>query len=79
MSQEQLNTLKTAIEKGKELRTRALSRKEILEQQEKELLEEIRKLGVDPDRMEEEIAKLQKEKDQLLKEIESLIPFDLIK
>ncbi len=79
MSQEQLNTLKTAIEKGKELRTRALSRKEILEQQEKELLEEIRKLGVDPERMEEEIAKLQKEKDQLLKEIESLIPFDLIK
>lgn len=79
MSQEKLNTLKTAIEKGKELRTRALSRKEILEQQEKELLEEIRKLGVDPDRMEEEIDKLQKEKDQLLKEIESLIPFDLIK
>lgn len=79
MSQEKLNTLKTAIEKGKELRTRALSRKEILEQQEKELLEEIRKLGVDPDRMEEEIAKLEKEKDQLLKEIESLIPFDLIK
>lgn len=79
MSQEQLNKLKTAIEKGKELRTRALSRKEILEQQEKELLEEIRKLGVDPDRMEEEIGKLQKEKDKLLKEIESLIPFDLLK
>lgn len=79
MSQEQLNKLKTAIEKGKELRTRALSRKEILEQQEKELLEEIRKLGVDPDRIEEEIQKLQAEKDKLLKEIESLIPFDLLK
>lgn len=79
MSQEQLNKLKTAIEKGKELRTRALSRKEILEQQEKELLEEIRKLGVDPDRLEDEIAKLQAEKERLLKEIESLIPYDLIK
>ncbi|RXT08095.1 hypothetical protein [Ammoniphilus sp. CFH 90114] len=79
MSQEQLNKLKIAIEKGKELRTRALSRKEILEQQEKELLEEIRKMGVDPDRMEEEIAKLEAEKERLLKEIEGLIPFDLIK
>ncbi|WP_134699134.1 hypothetical protein [Ammoniphilus sp. YIM 78166] len=79
MSQEQLNKLKIAIEKGKELRTRALSRKEILEQQEKELLEEIRKLGVDPDRLEEEITKLQAEKERLLKEIESLIPYDLIK
>lgn len=79
MSQEQLNKLKLAIEKGKELRTRALSRKEILEQQEKELLEEIRKMGVDPDRMEEEIAKLEAEKERLLKEIEGLIPFDLIK
>lgn len=79
MSQEQLNKLKTAIEKGKELRTRALSRKEILEQQEKELLEEIRKLGVDPDHIDEEIVKLQAEKDKLLKEIESLIPFDLLK
>lgn len=79
MSQEQLNKLKTAIEKGKELRTRALSRKEILEQQEKELLEDIRKMGVDPDHMDEEIAKLQAEKERLLKEIESLIPYDLIK
>lgn len=79
MSQEQLNKLKTAIEKGKELRTRALSRKEILEQQEKELLEDIRKLGVDPERLDEEIAKLQAEKERLLKEIESLIPYDLIK
>ena len=79
MSQDQLNKLKTAIEKGKELRTRALSRKEILEQQEKELLEDIRKLGVDPERLEEEIAKLQAEKERLLKEIESLIPYDLIK
>lgn len=79
MSQEQLNKYKAAIEKGKELRTRALSRKEILEQQEKELLEEIRKLGVDPDRIEEEISKLKAEKEKLLKEIETLIPFDLLK
>ncbi|HJV45317.1 MAG TPA: hypothetical protein VJ824_06285 [Bacillota bacterium] len=79
MSQDQLNRLKTAIEKGKELRTRAQSRKEILEQQEKELLEEIGKLGVDPNRLEEEIERLQIEKDRLLKEIESLIPFELLK
>jgi hypothetical protein len=79
MSQDHLNRLKAAIEKGKELRTRALSRKEILEQQEKELLDEIRKLGVDPDRLDEEITRLQGEKDKLLKEIESLIPFELLK
>ncbi|RKD26804.1 hypothetical protein BEP19_16540 [Ammoniphilus oxalaticus] len=79
MSQERLNQLKTAIEKGKELRTRALSRKEILEQQEKELVEEIRKLGVDPERIEAEIQKLQVEQEKLLKEIERLIPSDLLK
>ncbi|GAB7386983.1 hypothetical protein BSNK01_08190 [Bacillaceae bacterium] len=79
MSQERINQLKAAIEKGKELRARALSRKEMLEQQEKELLAEIAKLGVDPERIDEEVARLEKEKERLLQEIEGMIPFDIIK
>lgn len=71
--------LKDGLEKAKNKRIQAITRLEELEKQEKQYLAEARELGVDPDKLDEEILSLQNQIEKLSKEIEALIPWDLIK
>ncbi|MEW6171820.1 MAG: hypothetical protein AB1510_01955 [Bacillota bacterium] len=73
-----ISRLKEGIEKAKRLREQAIARKEVLEQQLKEIEAEVRALGVEPDRLEEEITRLETEARLSLEEAEKLIPWELI-
>jgi len=74
-----IKELKDGLEKAKNKRIQAVTRLEELVKQEKQYLDEIHELGVDPDRLEEEIANLQDQIEKLSGEIEALIPWELIK
>ncbi|HEU4965637.1 MAG TPA: hypothetical protein VFV52_17650 [Bacilli bacterium] len=74
-----LSTLKEALDKAKDMRYKAEVRKENLLKQQEEILEQIRAEQVNPDSLDQEIAKLEQEIAQLADEVESLIPWDLIK
>jgi uncharacterized coiled-coil DUF342 family protein len=74
-----IKELKDGLEKAKNKRIQAATRLEELAKQEKQYLAEARELGVDPDRLDEEIANLQDRIEKLSREIEALIPWDLIK
>ena len=51
---------------------------EWLKQQEAEILQELEELGVEPDRLDEEIARLEREIDEKIKQAWELIPMELI-
>ncbi len=74
-----INQLKEELEKAKSLRYRAEARLEQLEQQQADLLKEIRALGVEPEKLDQEIAALKTEIDRLLAEASQLLPHDLLK
>jgi septal ring factor EnvC (AmiA/AmiB activator) len=73
-----LGRLREGIERAKRLREQAAARKEVLEQQLREIEAEIRAHGVEPERLEEEIARLEAEARQALAEAEKLIPWELL-
>lgn len=73
-STEDIQALEKRIKEGERLRIQAQTKLEGLEEQRKDTEEELRKLGVDPSKTEEEIARLEKEIEQELKEIEALLP-----
>ncbi|ARU59669.1 hypothetical protein CBW65_00400 [Tumebacillus avium] len=74
-----LSTLKDGLAKAKDMRYKAELRKDALLKQQDEILEQIRAEQVDPEMLEQEIEKLEREIAQLADEVESLIPWDLIK
>jgi len=76
--EKELGRLKEGIEKARRLREQAAARKEVLEQQLREIEAEIRAQGVEPERLDEEIARLEAEARQALAEAEKLIPWELI-
>jgi SMC interacting uncharacterized protein involved in chromosome segregation len=61
------------------LREYAAARKEVLEQQLREIENEIRAQGIEPEKLDEEIKRLEAEARQALEEAEKLIPWELIK
>jgi len=69
-----INSLKAAIEKGKEERVKAQTNKETYEKQLKETEDEIRALHVEPAKIETVIAELGAEIEKNLAEVEALIP-----
>lgn len=75
---EKLQLLKDGLERANNLRIQAETRLEELYRQEKEIIEQIRALGVEPDQLEEELARLEEEITTLIEEIESIIPWDLL-
>lgn len=75
---DKLKLLKDGLERANNLRIQAETRLEELSRQEKEIIEQIRALGVEPDRLEEELARLEGEITALIVEIEALIPWDLL-
>lgn len=74
-----LTTLKEGLTKARDLRLRAETRKENLLKQKEEILALIREEEVNPEQLDEEIARLEKEIATLTEEIQGLIPWDLLK
>lgn len=74
----QLKKLKEDLDKAKTLKYRAEARLEQLKIQEKDLIEELRALGVNPDNLDKEIKKLSQEINMLFEEASSLLPKDIL-
>lgn len=74
----QLNSLKEDLEKAKNLKYKAEARLEQLNQQEEEILRELKSLGVEPKDLDTEISKLTLEIERLFKEANELLPKDLL-
>jgi chromosome segregation ATPase len=75
----QINDLKVALRRSRDLRSRALSQKELLEQQREKLYAKAAEYGVKPEELEQKIAALKEEMDRLLAEAKGLIPWELLK
>ena len=76
--EKEIQALRKALDEAKDLRNRAEVKLESLERQEKEILRELEELGVEPDRLDEEIARLEREIDEKIKQAWELIPVELI-
>ncbi|MCF8010585.1 MAG: hypothetical protein K9L17_01235 [Clostridiales bacterium] len=74
-----LQKLKEGLDKANNLRIQAETRLEELSKQEKELIQQIKSYGVEPDELDNYIERLQEEIESLISEIEQTIPWDLIK
>ncbi len=77
--EEKIKILKQALEKAKDERYKAEAKMEQLQWEEKKILEELRDQNVDPERLDEEIAALEQEIDEKIKEAWSLLPEELLK
>ena len=73
-----LKELKDNIDKAKDLKNRAEGQLDQLKPQEKQYLEELEKLGVDPKNLEAEIANLKREIEDMLEKADSMIPKDIL-
>jgi len=71
---ERLQAVKNAMERAKTDRTRAETTKESLEKQRDGVLEEIRALGVDPEKLDDTISELDTQIQADLAKLEALIP-----
>lgn len=76
--EKELNALKENLDKAKSLKYKAEARLEQLNNQQQEIIEELKDLGVDPEDLEQEIEKLTNEIDKLFKEANLLIPKDIL-
>ncbi|PTX58666.1 hypothetical protein C8P63_11564 [Melghirimyces profundicolus] len=76
--EERIKEIKAALEEAKNQRYKAELRLENLEQQEKAILEELAELGVEPDQLEDEIKRLEREIDRRIKEAWELLPRELV-
>lgn len=72
--EDQITDLKKRIEVAKNKKIKAETRLEQLQTQKKELIDEIVSLGFEPDNLEENIKKLEKEIQELILEAEKLLP-----
>ncbi|HHY20795.1 MAG TPA: hypothetical protein GX525_02710 [Bacilli bacterium] len=76
--EQELTRLKEAIDKGKDMRYRAEAKLEELENQKQRLLAELAELGVKPEELDGEIARLEQEIDNGLRETWAKIPKELM-
>lgn len=76
--EKELNNLKENLEKAKNLKYKAEARLEQLNQQEEEIIKELKTLGVEPEELENEINKLTLDINRLFKEANELLPKDLL-
>lgn len=74
-----LQQIEKSIGQADSLRQRALMRKDILDQQINESIEELKASGTTPEQAEAELAKISTEIKESLEKIDSLIPYHLIK
>lgn len=76
--EKELNLLKENLDKAKSLKYKAEARLEQLNNQQQEIIKELKELGVDPEDLEKEIKKLAEEIDTLFKEANELLPKDIL-
>lgn len=76
--EKEVNHLKNALRKARDLRSGALSQKELLEQQREKLYQKAVEYGVKPEELGTKIELLKKEIERLLAEAQKLIPWDLL-
>lgn len=76
--EKQLNVLRRDLEKAKTLKYKAEARLEQLNNQEQEIIEELKSLGVNPSELEKEINILSKEIEKLFKKANDLLPRDIL-
>lgn len=76
--EKELNLLKDSLDKAKSLKYKAEARLEQLNNQQQEIIKELKELGVNPEDLEEEISKLTKEIDTLFKKANELLPKDIL-
>lgn len=76
--EKELSQIKDNLEKARSLKYRAEARLEQLKSQEEELIKELNELGVKPDELENEIARLTSDIERLFKEANELLPKDLL-
>ncbi|TCJ98261.1 UNVERIFIED_ORG: hypothetical protein BDK47_11847 [Anoxybacillus amylolyticus] len=74
----ELAKVEKAIQAAEQLRQKALAQKDVYEQQLKEVEEELRRMGVDPNMAKDEILRLEQEIELLLRELNAMIPYDLL-
>jgi len=77
--EEQMKVMKQKLEKAKNMRYKAEARLETLEREEKEILQELEALNVEPDRLEEEIKQLEEQITEEMERIWGLLPAELKK
>lgn len=76
--EKQLNNLKNDLEKAKTLKYKAEARLEQLNNQEKEIIKDLKSLDVNPEELDSEIEKLTKEIEKLFKEASVLLPKEIL-
>ncbi|HSH35073.1 hypothetical protein [Schnuerera sp.] len=76
--EKELNNLRDNLERAKSLKYRAEARLEQLNNQQEELINELKNLGVNPEDLEEEINKLMSEIEKLFNEANTLLPKDIL-
>lgn len=76
--EKELNSLKENLEKAKNLKYKAEARLEQLNQQEEEIIKELKGMGIEPHELESEISKLTQDINKLFEEANELLPKDLL-
>lgn len=76
--EQQINALKEGLQKARDLRNKALTQKEILEEQQARLYQKIREYGIEPEELEARIAALREKIEASIAEANALIPWELL-
>ncbi|MDH7578810.1 MAG: hypothetical protein QHH75_13575 [Bacillota bacterium] len=76
--EKQVNHLKEALRRCRDLRSRALSQKELLEKQREKLYQKAAEYGVKPEELGEKITALKEELNRLLEDARQMVPWDLL-
>lgn len=75
---DKLKELKIDLDKATNLKYKAEAKLEQLNNQEKQLIAELKELGVKPEDLDQEIVKLEKEIKALFEKADSLLPKDIL-
>lgn len=77
--EDRLNKITDSINKAKTLRIKAEAKLEALTKQKQEIITELKKMNVDYETLDETIADLKNEIEDMLDKIDKMIPYELIK
>ena len=76
--EDRIKELKKHLDQARDLRSKAMGALDQHRRREEEIIQQIRELGVEPDKLDEEIRRLQTEIEARLQKVQELIPWELI-
>lgn len=76
--EDRIKDIKDNLDKAKTIRIRAEARMDELVKQQKAIMKELKGMNVDPDKLEETIADLKNEIEDMLDKVDKMIPYDLL-